>query len=350
MTTNTTPAPVATDSKDQAATLPLFQNKHVLSGAFPNAFTSHYLADRENGRPVVSLIETNAGITMSPSKENDVWMKSTFQGLAKPDVAPELLAKGRKDFGVDSNDELLKMRTVGCGTDVILALSDGLFFAGIKRTAAKTTDNGSVNPDAYTRPAGGSMGDIDDSALSELSEELFIVAKVAGRNTAIHIIPEDYQVAAGRERAIMDERRERFPHILAAHGQEGLSLSNHFEARTPSLIIPGMTEDVVERTAAGDKILKNRVFVDSPKQMDVNGIDGVTVLHVPYIASTDIVGVYDGEVNQKGELLKRDCKLYPLQQMADDVTSGTITMSPTPKRVVDGKDDVIKAMHKQLGI
>ena len=118
----------------------------------------------------------------------------------------------------------------------------------------------------------------------------------------------------------------------------------------PTLAVPGLTEDVVERNASTSKVLKNRVFSDSPAQMDVNGVDGVTVLHLPYISSKDVVGIYDGETNTKGELLKRRWVMFGYDELHGKLSRKELNMSPAPAKVVMAKDAVTAAINTELSI
>lgn len=330
---------------------PLFVNRDVLAGRTPNAFAAHSLQGRDElNRPVITMVENTAGIVMTKPDNCRAWLKSKFQTLVKPEAALELLSQARNDFGVSNDEDLRKMRTIGCGTNVILMLNEGAYYPTIERTAPKKTEDGAVNPGLYTRPAGGSRGDIDTSALCELNEELFIVVKMGTSDSALHITPKDYSVDGKIKRSIMDERRQRFPEILAAHGRIDIQLTREINVYSDSVSVTELTEDIVERTAKGDKILKNRVFVDSPHQMDINGVDTITVLHLPCTSINDIVGIYDGETNVKGELLKRKCALLTYTQIHNDLAGKIIAMSPTPARVVEARDKVMTAIHRQLGL
>lgn len=327
------------------------RNRDVRTGKISNAFTSHYLLGRDDqGRVVLELYEDDTGIVMKPIPGRHAWLKSEFSLLAKADAPEELLARGRADFHADNNDQLRQMRTVGCGTNVLFVLSDGIYYAAVERTAPKQTDDGAVNPGAYSRAAGGSMLDIDSTALRELLEEMFVVAQIDGQDTAIHIIPEAYQVHSTRKQALLEERRERFPQILDAHGQNQISLRGDYTREAPCIAVPGLTEDVVERTVEGNKILTNRVFGDAPHQMDVNGVDAIAVVRLPSLSSKDIRGIFDGEVNQKGDLLRRKWGLYPIDEIHGRLVRQEIVMSPVPGRVVMAKDDVVKAIHAELGL
>jgi hypothetical protein len=331
--------------------LPLFQNRDAIMGKFPDAFTSYHLEGSDaQGRIVLSMHEDHAGITMASPKSWNTWLKSEFQKLAEPDAPAGLINKARRDFGAHHGDDVRNLRTVGCGTNVFFALSDGIFYATVERTAPKKTDSGAVNPGNYSRAAGGSTGDMTLTALRELHEEMFIVASVAGRDTAIHIAPELYQVEPEQLQAIQEEKKHRFPFILNAHGEHDIHLADHFELKTPCLEVPGLTQDVIEHTNSGDKILRHRVFGDSPHQMDVNGVDTVTVVHLPNISSRDIRGIYDGEINQKGELLKRRWSIVPIDDIHKQLERKEINMSPVPGRVVKSKDAVKQAIHQELGI
>jgi hypothetical protein len=84
--------------------------------------------------------------------------------------------------------------------------------------------------------------------------------------------------------------------------------------------------------------------------MDVNGVDAVTVVRLPTISSRDIRGIYDGETNQKGELLKRRWSIIPIDDMHRQLERKEINMSPVPARVVTARDDVKRAIHQELGI
>lgn len=330
--------------------LPTLRNADVITGRLPGSFSTHYkLGLDSDGRHVLVFFENDPGLVMTQPKGWNAWLKSDFQKLAKPDAPEDLLAKGRHDFDVPTNDELRSMRTVGCGTNVFFVLSDGVFYASVERTAPKQTDSGAPNPGAYSCAAGGATGSIDLTALREVNEEMFVVASIAGRDTAIHIVPEDYRVDPRQETAILVERRERFPHILDAHGRTDIRLKDHFETRSPCLSVPGLTESVVERTPFGDKILSPRVFGDTPGQMDTN-VHAVTYVHLPYISSGNIRGIFDGEENQKGELLKRKWALYPVDAFYDRFVRKEINMSLVPGRVVMAKEAVVTSIHQDLGI
>lgn len=335
------------------AVLPLLINRDVLAGRVPHSLACHYLLGRDGqGRHVVDLVESRAGIVMSKPDGYQAWLKSEFMKIQSPEASEEFLAQARTDFGVESNEDLKNLCTVGCGTNVLFRLADGIFYASVERTAPKKTDAGAVNPGAYSRAAGSSTGDIRLTALRELNEEMFIVLNLAGRHTALHIVPELYQgVRPEQTQAILETRRERFPSILEAHGQGSIRLTNHFEMCTPCLLsVGGLTETIVERTPFGDNVLEGRVFGHSPAQMDVNGIDAITVVDLPFVSHRDVEGIFDGEKNQKGELLKRKWVLLPLEEMNRQLTSGEITMSPVPGKVVRAKDNVLTAVHQKLEI
>jgi hypothetical protein len=331
---------------------PLLINRDVLAGQVPYSFASHYLLGRDTqGRHVVNLLESRAGIVMSKPHGYQAWLKSEFMRIQSPEASEEFLARARRDFGVETDKDLQNLCTVGCGTNVLFRLSDGIFYASVERTAPKKTDAGAVNPGAYSRAAGSSTGDITLTALRELNEEMFIVLRLAGKHTALHLIPELYQgVSSQQTQAILETRRERFAGVLQANGQEAICLSNHFEMCTPCLRVDGLTESIVEQTPFGDRVLEGRVFGHSPAQMDVNGIDAITVVDLPFVSSRDVAGIFDGEKNQKGDLLRRKWVLVPLDEMHRQLTSGEITMSPVPGRVVRAKDDVLAALHQKLEI
>ncbi|MBL8638285.1 MAG: hypothetical protein JNN09_07300 [Alphaproteobacteria bacterium] len=341
----------ASQPKEALEGLPLLVNRDVIAGRVPYSFAAHYLLGVDGqGRRLLEFLESRAGVVMSKPDKYQAWLKSEFMKLQDPNAPEEILARARKDFGVESNQDLANLCTVGCGTNVLFRLSDGVFYASVERTAPKQTDAGAVNPGAYSRAAGSSTGDLTTTALRELNEELFIVIRLAGKPTALHIIPELYQgVGPQQKQAILETRRDRFSGILEANGHQ-ISLTNHFEMCTPCLSVPSLTEAIVERTPFGDNVLEDRVFGHSPDQMDVNVVDAITVVDLPFVSSSDVICLLDGEKNQKGDLLMRKWVLRPLDEMHRQLTSGEITMSPVPGRVVRAKDDVLAALHQKLEI
>lgn len=333
------------------AKLPLLLNQDVLTGKYSTAFSSHYLLGTDqNGLRIIELVESSAGIAMAPIAGKNVWLKSDFAKLGAPDCDPALKERAAQDFAV-SNDDLHNLCTVGCGTNLIFRFSDGLYYAAVERTAPKTTDNGSVNAGLYSRPAGGSTGDIDLSALRELSEEFFMIVKDGDQQKPLHIIPDLYQVDPRAKAATLQTRHDRFPAILAAYNVRGLSLSNSFEITATGLSVPKLTENIIERrTGLTDKTLTSRVFGHAPQQMDVNGVDAVVLVDLAHLSSQDVVGIWDGEENLKDELLKRTWSLMPLDDIHAKLLANEIKMSPVPARVVRAAPDVRKAIDLHLGL
>lgn len=342
----------ASQPKEELAGLPLLVNRDVIAGRVPYSFAAHYLLGVDDqGRRLLEFLESRAGVVMSKPDKYQAWLKSEFMKLQDPNAPEEILARARKDFGVESNQDLANLCTVGCGTNVLFRFSDGIFYASVERTAPKQTDAGAVNPGAYSRAAGSSTGNLTQTALRELNEELFIVVRLAGGPTALHIVPELYQgVGSQQKQAILETRRDRFSGILEANGHQ-ISLIDHFKTcYTPCLSVPSLTEAIVERTPFGDNVLEDRVFGHSPAQMDVNGVDAITVVDLPFVSSSDVICLLDGEKNQKGDLLMRKWVLRPLDEMHRQLTSGEITMSPVPGRVVRAKNSVLAALHQKLEI
>ena len=333
------------------ANLPLLLNKDVITGKYSAAFSSHYLLNvQQEGLRIIELVDSRAGIAMGPIAGKDVWLKSDFIKLAAPDCSPALKERAIQDFAIGKND-LGNLCTVGCGTNLIFRFSDGLFYAAVERTAPKTTDTGSVNAGFYSRPAGGSTGDIDLSALREISEEFFMIIQDGNLQKALHIFPDLYQVDPRAKEVILQTRHERFPSILAAYNASALSPSTSFEVIASGLSVPSLTENIIERrTGLTDKLLTSRVFGHAPQQMDVNGIDAVVLVDLSHVSSTAVLGIWDGEENLKDELLKRKWNLMPLDEIHAKLTTNEIKMSPVPARVVMAATDVRQAIDLHLGL
>lgn len=336
----------------------LLKNFHV-SSTNPEGFVLYRKGDsalfiqerNSHGELVLTLNAHDPAVVLKPihAVPFEAYLKKDFQAAHKPDAAPDLVQKIVQDFGMPIDQFRQQMRTVGCGTNVYLALDDGIYQLAVQRTAPQKTPEGIVNAGAYSRAAGGATGPINESTVREMIEECNIfVRKDDGTILSLDIIPPHADVSDRYIESLLAEKHTRISQILSqVHSYEGTIQTARYDATR--LAIPSLTENVIQVVDSTPSVLSSKVVVDDPKNGDLGGVDDIILVRIPGFRSSQII-VGDGETDLENKLLGRTWLVKPGQEYQDALKEGRMKFSAAPAKVISHTPQVMNEIHRTLGI
>lgn len=301
----------------------------------------------ENSLLRLTLSENTPGLVMSDYTGSlFAYTKKEYQSVHNGSANQDLNEKLLKDFNTDINTFRNMYRTVGCGTNVYLQCQDGLFQVVVQRTAPNKTPEGVVQPGAYSRAAGGAVGDLQETQIRELTEELnAFISMPYGKVISMDIFRSDNPVSDDYMESLFDKKYERINELYN-------QVSTQMEQKNPvierksflahPIKVPGLHQRV-EQNIFGDKSQFYAVVADDPKNGDLGGVDSVVVINMSGIHSNQIK-ISDGETNQDGKFLNRTWALHRPEYLEEQRQNGGMKFSPAPGKVIDATKSVVASI------
>lgn len=334
----------------------LLPNSEVLAGRHPEAqTTSHYqpvalkIGKNAEGLHVFTTLADVPAVVLraEDAAPHGALLKKDFQKVHNGGATPEDKARVLTAFGLEEDEFKKSIRTVGCGTNIYLGCSDGLYQLVVQRTAPSQTPEGVVQPGAYSRAAGGCTGDIQNDQVREAIEEPHIfVRKPDGKVMSIDLVRADKPITAKQEDAYLAGKQDGLNEIYTqVAGKIGTSspLLRTQRQEAHALNVPGLTETVVQVGAGPAPRAFRAVVADDPKNGDVSGVDAVVYVPLPGIHSRDVF-VADGERNLEGKPLGRTWLLAKPEFLEANLKSGGMKFSPAPAKVIASTERVVQTI------
>lgn len=319
---------------------PLVTNAEVRHDPRSYGFAVYRKSENEQRELVLTLDDNDPALffpNQIPSGHRAL-LKGDFKSWFNGDASESVVGAFLEAYGPDGKENA---RTVGCGSNVILMCEDGIFQTVVQRSApGPKTPSGVVNPGTYSRAAGGGAGDIEESQIRELMEELNIFIKTKdGKYTPVNLVRDDITVgvhiSAGSYLSNLSAKHASLAEVFAsvASGQVLDTTMSMLNVPAFPVYMPGVTETVTQIIGGKSKQIR-AVVTEDAKNGDVNGVDAVLVVQMPKgVRSCDLI-IADGERNLQGELMNRRWSLHDPIALMHELDKGQKKFSQTPEKVV----------------